>query len=134
MEYSQYFKCLTDFNIFPDFVQRTKMIKIFINFINNFDEDFLLRGNNKIISKIDECAYGLLYIGISLNESGNELNNIEMNILNFIRKIGQSPNLGKISILDLRNTLQKDFLNAYYDIKNYILGDNKNIINESLFI
>jgi hypothetical protein len=26
IEYSQYFKCLSDFNIFPDFVQRKKMI------------------------------------------------------------------------------------------------------------
>ena len=134
IEYSQYFKCLTDFNIFPDFIQRTKMIKIFINFIDNFNEDFLLRGNNKIISKIEECAYGLLYIGISINESGNEINNKEINILNFISKIGKSQNLGKISILNLRNTLQQDFLNAYNEIKKYILGDNKNIMNESLFI
>ena len=131
MEYSQYFKCLTDFNLFPDFVQRTKMIKIFINFINNFDDIFLLQGNNKIISDIEDCAYGLLYIAIGGNESGNIINNDnEKKILNFIRRIAQSENLGKISILKLRNTLQKDFLYAYYEIKKFILGDNENIMNE----
>ena len=133
--YSQYFKFLSDFNLFPDFVPRTKMIKIFINFINNFDDTFLLQGNNKIICEIEDCVYGILYIGIVGNESGNIFNNKknEINILNFIRRITQCEKLGKISILNLRNTLQKDFLNAYYEIKNYILGDKQKIINESIF-
>ena len=119
IEYSQYFKCLSDFNIFPDFVQSTKMIKIFINFIDNFDEIFLLQGNNKIISSVENCAYGLLYIGIGGSDVGNMVNdNNEIKLLNFLQKIAQSENLGKISILNLRNTLQKDFLNSFYEIQN----------------
>ena len=130
--YSQYFKCLSDFNIFPDFVQRTKMIKIFINFIENFDEIFLLQGNNKIVSPVENCAYGLLYIGIGGNDTGNIIcDNNEIKLLNFMQKIAQSENLGKLSILNLRNTLQKDFLNTFFEIQNFILGDNQDNINES---
>ena len=129
IEYSQYFKCLSDFNIFPDFVQRTKMIKIFINFIDDFDDIFLLQGNNKIISKIESCAYGLLYIGLGANDTGSIISDdFEIKLLNFIQRIAQSDNLGKISILNLKNTLQKDFLNAFYEIQSFILGDNQNSI------
>ena len=133
IEYSQYFKCLSDFNIFPDFVQRTKMIKIFINFIDNFDENFVLKGNNKILSDVESCAYGLLYIGIAGNDySGNTISgDNEIKILNLIQRIAQSDNLGKISIINLKNSLQKDFLNAFYQIQEFILRERQNNINQS---
>ena len=131
IEYSQYFKFLSDFNIFPDFVQRTKMIKIFMNFIDDFDEVFLMSGNNKIISKIESCAFGILYIGIGGNDSIDVVGEgLEIKLLNFIQRIAQSDNLGKISILNLKNNLQKDFLNSFYEIQNYILGDNQDNIEE----
>ncbi len=121
VEYSQYFKCLSDFNIFPDFVQHNKMIKIFINFIENFDDIYLLQGNNKIVSDIESCSYGILYIGLGGSDVINTTNvNLEIKLLNFMQKIAQSNNLGKISVLNLRNTLQKDFLNAFYEIQNYL--------------
>lgn len=121
VEYSQYFKCLSDFNIFPDFVQHNKMIKIFINFIDNFDDIYLLQGNNKIVSEIESCAYGILYIGLGGSDVINTTSiNLEIKLLNFMQKIAQSKNLGKISVLNLRNTLQKDFLNAFYEIQNYL--------------
>ena len=132
VEYSQYFKCLSDFNIFPDFVQRTKMIKIFINFIDDFDDIFLLQGNNKIVSQIEECAFGILYIALGGSDSINiTTDDIEIKLLNFMQVIAQSQNLGKISILNLRNTLQKDFLNTFYEIQNYILGESQDDINDS---
>ena len=118
---------------FPDFVQRTKMIKIFINFIDNFDENFLLKGNNKIISEVESCAYGLLYIGIAGNDyPGNIIfEDNEIKILNLIQRISQSDNLGKISIINLKNSLQKDFLNAFYQIQEFIFQEKQNNINES---
>ena len=121
VQYSQYFKCLSDFNIFPDFVQHNKMIKIFINFIDNFDDIYLLQGNNKIVSDIESCSYGILYIGLGGSDVINTSSvNLEIKLLNFMQKIAQSNNLGKISVLNLRNTLQKDFLNAFYEIQNYL--------------
>ena len=132
IEYSQYFRFLSDFKIFPDFVQRTKMIKIFINFIDNFDDEFLLYGNNKVISNIESCAYGILYIGIGGNDSVDIISpDFEIRLLNFIQRIAQSDVLGKISILNLKNNLQKDFLNSFYEIQSYILGDIQVDTNES---
>ena len=97
------------------------MIKIFINFIDNFDDIYLLQGNNKIVSDIESCSYGILYIGLGGSEVINTTSvNLEIKLLNFMQKIAQSNNLGKISVLNLRNTLQKDFLNAFYEIQNYL--------------
>ena len=108
------------------------MIKIFINFIDDFDDIFLFQGNNKVISKIESCAYGLLYIGLGGNDAGSIISeDFEIKLLNFVQRIAQSDNLGKISILNLKNTLQKDFLNAFYEIQSFILGDNQDNINES---
>ena len=131
IEYSQYFKCLSDFNIFPDFVQRKKMIKIFINFIKDFDKIYLLKGNNKVVSELKSCVYGIIYIGI-IGEDSEDLKNTEpeIKIFNFIYKLSQSQNLGKISILNIKNNLQKDFLNTLYEIHNYLIRDKKFKINE----
>ena len=97
-----------------------------------FDDVFLFQGNNKVISKIESCAYGLLYIGLGGNDAGSIISeDFEIKLLNFIQRIAQSDNLGKISILNLKNTLQKDFLNAFYEIQSFILGDNQDNINES---
>ena len=131
IEYSQYFKCLSDFKIFPDFVQRKKMIKIFINFIKDFDKIYLLKGNNKVVSELKTCVYGIIYIGI-IGEDSEDLKNTEpeIKIFNFIYKLSQSQNLGKISILNVKNNLQKDFLNTLYEIHNYLIRDKTFKINE----
>ena len=126
IEYSHYFKCLSDFNIFPDYIQKKKMIKIFINFIKDFDDIYLLRGNNKAVSDIKSCAYSIFYIGLGGEEYQN-INNeeLEIKLFNFIHKIGQSNNLGKISIVGIKNNLQKDFLNILYEIHEYLFKDKK---------
>ena len=127
IEYSQYFKCLSDFNIFPDFVQRKKMVKIFINFINDFDNEYLLKGNNKVVSEVKSCAYGILLIGLDNEDIENiKSNELEVKLFNFIHKISQSDNLGKISIINSKNNLQKDFLKVLYGIHDYLFKD-KNI-------
>lgn len=126
IEYSHYFKCLSDFNIFPDYIQKKKMIKIFINFIKDFDDIYLLRGNNKAVSDIKSCAYSIFYIGLG-GEDNQNINNeeLEIKLFNFIHKIGQSNNLGKISIVGIKNNLQKDFLNSLYEIHEYLFKDKK---------
>ena len=126
IEYSHYFKCLSDFNIFPDYIQKKKMIKIFINFIKDFDDIYLLRGNNKAVSDIKSCAYSIFYLGLGGEEYQN-INNeeLEIKLFNFIHKIGQSNNLGKISIVSIKNNLQKDFLNILYEIHEYLFKDKK---------
>ena len=125
-KYSDFFKCLTDFNIFPDFVQRKKMIKIFINFIKDFDDLYILKGNNKVISEIKNCAYGIIYIGLIGEDSENIRNDEpEIRLFNFIHQFAKSNNLGKISILNLKNNLQTKFLNNLYDIYNYLLKDKE---------
>ena len=127
IEYSQYFKCLCDFNIFPDFITRTKMIKIFINFIDDFDDIYLLKGNNKVRNNVEDCAYSLFYIGIAGNNIENNINNnLEIKILNYLQRIVQSNNLGKLSIKNLRNTLQKDFIYSFYQIQEFILNEFEN--------
>jgi len=133
IEYSQYFKCLSDFNIFPDFVQRKKMIKIFINFIKDFDEIYLLQGNNKVLSEIKSCAYGIIYIGI-IGEDQEQMvqTEPEIKLFNFIHKLFQSNNLGKISILNIKNNLQKDCLNLLYEIHEYLVGEKNYKINERI--
>ena len=126
MQYSEFFKCLSDFNIFPDYVQRNKMIKIFINFIKDFDEKYLLLGNNKVLSEIKSCAYGILYIGI-IGEDSEHINQSESEnkLFNFINKLNQSNNLGKLSILNIKNSLQKDFLNTLFEIHEYLFNEKE---------
>ena len=133
IEYSQYFKCLSDFNIFPDFVQRKKMIKIFINFINDFDEIYLLQGNNKVLSEIKSCAYGIIYIGI-IGEDQEQMvqTEPEIKLFNFIHKLFQSNNLGKISIMNIKNNLQKDCLNLLYEIHENLVGEKNYKLNERI--
>lgn len=133
IEYSHYFKCLSDFNIFPDFVQRKKMIKIFINFIKDFDEMYLLKGDNKVLSEIKSCVYGIIYIGI-IGEDQEKIIQIEpeVQLFNFVHKLFQSNNLGKISILNIKNSLQKDCLNTLYEIHEYLVRQKEYKINESI--
>ena len=133
IEYSHYFKCLSDFNIFPDFVQRKKMIKIFINFIKDFDEIYLLQGNNKVLSEIKTCAYGIIYIGI-IGEDQEQMvqTEPEIKLFNFIHKLFQSSNLGKISILNIKNNLQKDCLNLLYEIHENLVGEKNYKLNERI--
>ena len=69
--YNEYFKVLSDFEIFPDLVTRTKMIKIFINFINDFDKEFIIKSNNKVFLSIDKCAYAILFIALGSGENTN---------------------------------------------------------------
>ena len=127
IEYFQYYKCLSEFNIFPDFVQRKKMIKIFINFIKDFDNTYLLKGNNKVVSEVKSCAYGILLIGLDIEDSGDiKSNDLEIKLFNYIHKIAQSENLGKISIINIKNNLQKDFLKSLNEIHDYLFND-KNI-------
>ena len=127
IEYFQYYKCLNEFNIFPDFVQRKKMIKIFINFIKDFDNTYLLKGNNKVVSEVKSCAYGILLIGLDIEDSGDiKSNDLEIKLFNYIHKIAQSENLGKISIINIKNNLQKDFLKSLNEIHDYLFND-KNI-------
>ena len=122
--YAQYFKCLSDFNIFPDFVQRKKMIKIFINFIKDFDDIYLLKGNNKIVSDIKSCAYGIIYIGLGKESESLKDEELEIKLFNFIHKLSKSKNLGKISYQAMNINLQKDFLNAFNEIHKYCFSNN----------
>ena len=122
--YAQYFKCLSDFNIFPDFVQRKKMIKIFINFIKDFDDIYLLKGNNKIVSDIKSCAYGIIYIGLGKESESLKDEELEIKLFNIIHKLSKSKNLGKISYQAMNINLQKDFLNAFNEIHKYCFSNN----------
>ena len=132
VDYSQYFKFLSDFGIFPEMVQRTKMIKIFINFIENFDELFLLHGNNKVVLDIEACAQAILYIGVGSSDM-NDICNLEYSLLNFFQKIAQSNKLGKICVDNFQNSLQKDFLNLFYALKKQIIGEKKRCKSVSSF-
>ena len=103
------------------------MIKIFINFIKDFDNVFLLQGNNKVVSDVKSCAYGILLIGLDSEGIENiKTNELEIKLFNYIHKIAQSNNLGKISIINIKNNLQKDFLKALNEIYDYLFND-KNI-------
>ena len=103
------------------------MIKIFINFIKDFDNTYLLKGNNKVVSEVKSCAYGILLIGLDIEDSGDiKSNDLEIKLFNYIHKIAQSENLGKISIINIKNNLQKDFLKSLNEIHDYLFND-KNI-------
>ena len=133
VEYSHYFKFLSEFNIFPDLIQRKKMIKIFINFIKDFDDLYLLQGNNKVISLIKNCSYGILYIGLGEEDLENmKYSKPENRLFNFIHKLAQSNNLGKLSILNTKNNLQKKFLNTLYEIQDYLFKEKEFKINENM--
>ena len=133
VEYSHYFKFLSEFNIFPDLIQRKKMIKIFINFIKDFDDLYLLQGNNKVISHITNCSYGILYIGLGEEDLENmKYSEPENRLFNFIHKLAQSNNLGKLSILNTKNNLQKKFLNTLYEIQDYLFKEKEFKINENM--
>ena len=119
--YNEYFKVLSDFEIFPDLVTRTKMIKIFINFINDFDKEFIIKSNNKVFLSIDKCAYAILFIALGSGENTNiKIDNGEIiiRIMNFIQRMIQTNGLEKITIKSGKPKIGKDFIKMFSFYKN----------------
>lgn len=119
--YTEYFKVLSDFEIFPDLVTRTKMIKIFINFINDFDKEFIIKGNNKVFLSLNKCAYAILFIALSSGENTNfKIDNGEIiiKIMNFIQRMIQTKGLEKITIKSGKPKIGKDFIKMFTLYKN----------------
>ena len=126
IDYSQYFKMLSEFEIFPNLISRTKMIKIFIHFIEDFDDKYVIKGNNKIILSIERCSKAILYIGIDNNNKQNiENNEILIKLIYFLEKLGQTKGLKSVSLKSGNVSIQKDFIKIVQQIKNKITSNEK---------
>ena len=126
IDYSQYFKMLSEFEIFPNLISRTKMIKIFIHFIEDFDDKYVIKGNNKIILSIERCSKAILYIGIDNNNKQNiENNEILIKLIYFLEKLGQTKGLKSVSLKSGNVSIQKDFIKIVQQIKNKIISNEK---------
>ncbi|MCQ2820232.1 MAG: hypothetical protein MJ252_23450, partial [archaeon] len=121
ISYNDYFKMLCDYEIFPDLLSRTKMIKLFINFINDFDKEYIIRGENKVSVEIESCAMILLFIGIGggRKDGGCTRNQEEMiiRLLNFIQRMIQSKGFEKITIKCGNNKIANEMIKVYNTFK-----------------
>ena len=119
---------LSDFEIFPNLISKTKMIKIFIHFIENFDEEYLIKGNNKIYLSLNRCAKAILFIGIQndKNNNGIESNEILVKLVYFLQKMLQTKGLKNISLKSGNVSIQKDFKKLVDDISNKIAKIHSN--------
>ena len=117
---------LSEFEIFPNLISRTKMIKIFIHFIEDFDDQYVIKGNNKIILSIERCSKAILYIGIDNNNKQNiENNEILIKLIYFLEKLGQTKGLKSVSLKSGNVSIQKDFIKIVQQIKNKIISNEK---------
>ena len=102
IDYNQYFKFLCDFEIFPDLISRTRMIKIFIHFIDNFDREYVIKGNNKILLTLERCAKAILFIGIGGSDKKNnksDSNEVLINLIYFLQRMGQTQGIKNVSLI-----------------------------------
>ena len=134
IDYFQYFKMLSDFEIFPNLISKTKMIKIFIHFIENFDEEYLIKGNNKIYLSLNRCAKAILFIGIQndKNNNGIESNEILVKLFYFLQRIGQTKGFKNISLKSGNVSIQRDFKKLIDEICNKI-NNNYSYKENNLF-
>ena len=125
VDYNQYFKLLTDFEIFPDLISRTKMIKIFIHFIDNFDREYVIKGNNKIVLSLERCAKAILFIGIGGNDKKDNGNNDSeeflIKLIYFLQRMGQTKGIKNVSLKSGNISTQRDFIKFVEDMKNKII-------------
>ena len=128
IDYFQYFKLLSEFEIFPNLISKTKMIKVFIHFIENFDDEYLIKGNNKIFLSLNRCAKAILFIGIQKNINNNEIesNEILVKLVYFLQKMLQTKGLKNISLKSGNVSIQKDFKKLVDDISNKITKIHSN--------
>ena len=128
IDYFQYFKMLSEFEIFPNLISKTKMIKIFIHFIENFDDVYLIKGNNKIYLSLDRCAKAILFIGIQYNNNNNEIesNEILVKLFYFLQKMIQTNGLKNVSLKSGNVSIQKDFKKLVDELNNKIANIHSN--------
>ena len=128
IDYFQYFKMLSEFEIFPNLISKTKMIKIFIHFIENFDDVYLIKGNNKIYLSLDRCAKAILFIGIQYNNNNNEIesNEILVKLFYFLQKMIQTNGLKNVSLKSGNVSIQKDFKKLVDELSNKIANIHSN--------
>ncbi len=130
VDYNQYFKLLTDFEIFPDLISRTRMIKIFIHFIDNFDREYVIKGNNKILLTLERCAKAILFIGIGGSDKKNnksDSNEVLINLIYFLQRMGQTQGIKNVSLISGNISTQRDFIKYVENLKNKIIPSNYNM-------
>ena len=129
IDYNQYFKFLCDFEIFPDLISRTRMIKIFIHFIDNFDREYVIKGNNKILLTLERCAKAILFIGIGGSDKKNnksDSNEVLINLIYFLQRMGQTQGIKNVSLISGNISTQRDFIKYVENLKNKIIPSNYN--------
>ena len=129
IDYNQYFKFLCDFEIFPDLISRTRMIKIFIHFIDNFDREYVIKGNNKILLTLERCAKAILFIGIGGSDkknNKNDSNEVLINLMYFLQRMGQTQGIKNVSLISGNISTQRDFIKYVENLKNKIIPSNYN--------
>ncbi len=130
IDYNQYFKFLCDFEIFPDLISRTRMIKIFIHFIDNFDREYVIKGNNKILLTLERCAKAILFIGIGGSDKKNnksDSNEVLINLIYFLQRMGQTQGIKNVSLISGNISTQRDFIKYVENLKNKIIPSNYNM-------
>lgn len=118
--YNQYFKMLCDFEIFPDLISRTRMIKIFINFIDNFDKDYIITGNNKISLSVDRCANAILFIAVGLLENQNvkiDNGDLLIKMIYFVQRMIQTKGLEIVTKKSGIIKISREFIKVFNEYK-----------------
>ena len=114
---------LCDFEIFPDLISRTRMIKIFLNFIDNFDKDYIITGNNKIALSVDRCANAILFIAVGLVENQNvKIDNGELlrKIIYFVQRMIQTKGLEIVTKKSGIIKISREFIKVFNDYKKIV--------------
>lgn len=119
--YNEYFKLLSDFEIFPDLLTRTKMIRIFINFIDNFEREYIIKGDNKVVLDVNKCVYAIMFIALSgkgiIDNNGDLTLNLLEQMVYFIQRMIQTPGLGKVTIKAGSSKIANTFIKVFNEYK-----------------
>jgi hypothetical protein len=91
------FRFCSDFEIFPDLVTKSKMFHLFINFVNDFDDNNVIGGNPNFSIHFDQFIGIIIYIAIASKLGGNTADDLVLfkRILYFFQRMLQSEGLKK---------------------------------------
>jgi hypothetical protein len=97
---NEFYKFVNDFEIFPDLIAKPKVIHLFINFVNDFDQNNVIEGNPDFSIEFDSFIGILIFIAVGSklgSDTGSDLDLLRR-ILHFFQRMVQSKGLKNVVI------------------------------------
>jgi len=103
---AEFLKFISDFEIFPDLVSKSKVVNFFSNFVKNFDTAHVMLGNPHFSIEFDSFVGVIIFIAIASKlgiDSSKDFTDSNLNlfkrIILFFQRMIQSHGLKKIFLL-----------------------------------